>query len=488
MRGFAIRSRRISRPHALLERRLDSVWLTDMRSKNGTYVNGDRLFSGERRLLAEGDRIRFSKGMSHLTVVGAKSPSSFSVESIDYVLHLEEQKSAPRDVFGFESNVLEFTKLGASEESATTLAKRFQPLQVISSGGMGRVILAQDVHSGRFVALKIMLRELLKNEHYVQQFVREAVITARLQHPHIIPVYDLGFFTDSQLYYSMRFIEGQQFDERMVRVGLPERVRILRCVARAAKYAHSVGLWHRDLKPQNILIGEIGDTYVIDWGLVSVQRGKEYRVRLPKLSLDRQAIVLPDSLIKQTDQALTAAPGFMGPPAYMAPEQLVQDEERMGAVSDIWAIGVMLFECLTGQHPLEDYKCLPSQLMPSVLAEPLPAAADVNPNAPRELSALCQRMLVKNPEDRMQNLSEFIDVVGGFLRKNAKSSISRRAARKAQSSRSRSGTVRKNDEPRTSLAQQPVQTQLSHAEATICPDVTGAIAPTAPELDLQNVK
>jgi serine/threonine-protein kinase len=416
LRGFVIRNRRVSRPHAILERRLDSVWLTDTNSKNGTFVNGERLAGGVRRLLVEGDLIQFWKGMKGLTLFGAKPPTMAAAQLVDSNPCATQIASKTQDDFGFEPGAVEFAKLGARPEAASSLAKRFQPIQVISTGGMGRVILAQDVLSGRFVAVKIMLRDILESEQYVQQFIREAVITARLQHPHIIPIYDLGFFTDGQLFYSMRYIEGKQFDELRSAIDLPERLRILRATALAVDYAHSLGLWHRDLKPQNILVGDFGDTYVIDWGLVSVQNGRDYRLKVPKIVLGRKTIVLPDNLIKETEKALSATHGFMGPPAYMAPEQLAQDAARMGAVSDVWALGIMCFEALTGQHPLENFKGAPNQLMPSVLAEAMPSARDIAPDAPARLSALCERMLVKDPSRRMSDLSEFIVEVEAFLR------------------------------------------------------------------------
>jgi serine/threonine-protein kinase len=311
-----------------------------------------------------------------------------------------------------------------------------------------------------------MLRDLLENEHYVQQFIREAVITARLQHPHVIPVYDMGFFTDGQLFYSMRYVDGKQLDELPRDVPLADRLRILRSAALAVHHAHSLGLWHRDLKPQNVLIGDLGETYVIDWGLVSVQNGREYRVRLPKIVLGRKTIVLPDNLIKETEKALTAAPGFMGPPAYMAPEQLAQDELRMGAVSDVWAMGIMLFEALTGQHPLEDYKQAPSQLMPSVLAETMPSPLQLAPDASPELSALCERMLIKDPSRRMQDLSEFIVGVKQYLR------IRKEATNRAVSDREPAGATHPaGDAPTlTTAAPRPIHhpTVRPGTEPTIC--------------------
>jgi serine/threonine protein kinase len=419
IRGFAVPRGSVSRPHALFERQADTVWLTDLNSRNGTFVNGVRLRVGERRRLAGGDAIQFSKRMKPLVIVGDIGPGGPVDEAAIGTPGAGSLTSGTRDVFGFEPGVIEFAKLGMHQDAAAKLAARFRPVQVVATGGMGRVILAQDVLSGRFVAVKIMLREMSEQEAYVQQFIREAVITARLQHPHVVPVYDLGFFTDNQLYYTMRYIDGKRLDEVLGEMDLVARLRVLRAAALAVGYAHTLGLWHRDLKPQNILVGEFGDTYVIDWGLVSVQHGREYRLSLPKIMLNRKTIVLPDNLLEETRRALTTVPGFMGPPAYMAPEQLAGDEARMGAASDVWAFGVMLFEALTGQHPLEDYKGVPGQLMPSVLAERLPRPGEVAAGVPEELGDLCERMLVKDPGQRMPDLGEFVARVESFLLKHA---------------------------------------------------------------------
>src|SRR5262249_23499024 len=153
--------------------------------------------------------------------------------------------------FGFETAELAFQHQGVGAQAASALAKRFRPVQVLTSGGMGKILLAQEISSGRFVALKIMLESVTPSVAHVQQFIREAVITARLQHPYIIPIYDLGFFGGNELYFTMRYVDGESLNKLLPKIDLSERLRILRSAALAVSYVHTLGLWHRDLKPHN---------------------------------------------------------------------------------------------------------------------------------------------------------------------------------------------------------------------------------------------
>src|SRR5882757_8903157 len=136
-------------------------------------------------------------------------------------------------------------------DRAHKLAERFKPVMEISQGGMGKIVLAKEILSGRYVALKVMLDYALNNDMLVEQFMREAIITARLQHPNIIPVYDLGFLNEGQLYYTMRYVEGKPLSALASSMTVEDRLRVLRSAAIAVDYAHSQSLWHRDLKPQS---------------------------------------------------------------------------------------------------------------------------------------------------------------------------------------------------------------------------------------------
>src|SRR5262249_22967574 len=158
----------------------------------------------------------------------------------------------------------------------------------------------QESMTGRFVALKVMLERFLYSEPHVQQFVREAVITARLQHPNIIPVYDLGFMDDYHLYYTIRYVYRFHFGERMTTATSEENLRSLGLAAQGVLHAHQAGLWHRDIKPNNILVDKSGEVFVTDWGLVSIQPGRDYRFDLPSILVQRQSFFFQDDLIERT--------------------------------------------------------------------------------------------------------------------------------------------------------------------------------------------
>jgi len=365
---------------------------------------------------ANGDQIKTSPRLKN----NESSPDAASV-------------SEEKNVFGFKSSEIGFSEGDIGANTVLKLSERFGPGVLIAQGGMGRIMLVQEKLSGRYVALKVMLKKFLNQQSLVDQFVREAVITARLHHPHVIPVHDLGFLGGKQLYYTMQYIEGQPFNKLIHQVSLEERLLILRDSALAVHYAHSQGLWHRDLKPHNILVGQFGDTYVTDWGLVSLRPGHEYTLNLPRIMAEQTTYMDPDEMLDVYPQqpatgapagsptptgAPAGSPTIIGTPNYMAPEQLIGDEEIMGAVSDIWAFGVMLFQILTKSHPLGEYATKNTWEIRSYLAsiEKLPSPKELDKSVPVELNKLCQHMLAINAAQRMQSLAEFIEEMTAFLR------------------------------------------------------------------------
>ncbi|MFT3710987.1 MAG: serine/threonine-protein kinase [Archangium sp.] len=245
--------------------------------------------------------------------------------------------------FGFEP-------VSVSQSSAPSrMLERYEPLDQLARGGMGQVLLAVERPTGRRVALKLMHGHMLNDEALVQQFAREALITARLEHPNVVPVYDLGFIGGGELYYAMRFVKGQSLRAAMPKVDRPRLLRALSAAARGVCFAHEQGLWHRDVKPENILLGPHEDTYVIDWGLVSLVKGARFEFVPAGVSLGKQPI-LEFHEQRATEKALTGSGAMMGTLPYMAPEQAMADD-RIGPGSDAWAFGVMLCELVSGEHP-----------------------------------------------------------------------------------------------------------------------------------------
>lgn len=329
--------------------------------------------------------------------------------------------------FGFAENEVEFSRIGINQATSEWLSRKFRFVMPIAQGGMGRIVLVQELLSGRYVALKIMVEIGPDPMPITHQFIREAVITARLQHPNIVPVYDLGFLSENKLYYTMRYIDGRLFSDLLENTAFPlnEKLRILRSTAHAVNYAHSQGLWHRDLKPDNILVGPLGDTYVIDWGLVSIQPGKTYRLNLPKILVESQSIEVPDQLLERTSRAVTskvpptkkpAKNLVLGTPAYMAPDLIENPWENGGISADVWSIGIMLYETLTGRHPFQDkLSATPFELMYAIVHTEIPPILDSNPRASKHIAELCDRMLVKDPRKRLPSLDLFIKEIANYL-------------------------------------------------------------------------
>ena len=254
--------------------------------------------------------------------------------------------------------------------------------EVIGRGGIGEVLAAHDLRIGRDVAIK-RLHERRPNPEQVSRFLREARIQARLEHPAIPPVHELGDDPEGRPYFAMKRLTGVTLGE-LLRAPEPNRPRLLRAfveVCQAIEFAHTRGVVHRDLKPANIILGDFGDVYVIDWGLARVVG-------------EAVAEVVTDDI----DSLDVKTGDLLGTPGYMAPEQLQQAAEA-GRPADIYALGSILFEILTGEplHP-RGAKALPS----TVGNEAETSAAKRRPDraVPPELDAVCVAMLQMDPGSR----------------------------------------------------------------------------------------
>jgi len=209
---------------------------------------------------------------------------------------------------------------------------RYEIIEVIGEGGMSTVYLAHDRELERDVALKV-LRTAAPNSHERERIQREARIIALLEHPGIVPVHDVGLLPDGSLFYVMKRVKGERFDEYVG--GVRSRTELLRAllqVCDAVSFAHAAGVIHRDLKPQNVMVGAFGEVLVLDWGVAKWR--KEAAVATPAVEprLDSDKI---DS---------TAA----GTPGYMAPEQFQGAADER---SDVFGLGGILYFSLTTEHP-----------------------------------------------------------------------------------------------------------------------------------------
>jgi sugar lactone lactonase YvrE len=299
---------------------------------------------------------------------------------------------------------------GTTSRAALTREEpgRYDRKQELGRGGMGRVLVAVDRHLGREVALK----ELLAMAHGdgassagVARFVREARVTGQLEHPSIVPVHELGQRADGTIYYTMKRIRGRSLASVLDEArSIDERLRLVgafRDVCQAMAYAHARGVVHRDLKPDNVMVGEFGETLVVDWGLAKV-RGEDDPTASPS---ERRIDSIPDG-------AQTIDGAAIGTPSYMSPEQARGDVSAIDERSDVWGLGAMLFEILTGVPPFRGPSAM--SVLSKVLTDEPPKVRELAPTAPPELAAIADRALRREPSERYATAKELSDEIGAF--------------------------------------------------------------------------
>lgn len=262
--------------------------------------------------------------------------------------------------------------------------------EVIGHGGMGRIRRARDLRVGRQVAIKELL---FATPVMTARFVREARVAAQLQHPNIVPIYDVGSWPDGTPFYVMRLVEGRSLWEALAAAPAPaDRLQLLSAViavADALSFAHARGVVHRDLAPANILLGDHGETIVIDWGLA-----KDLRLDVAR--------VAPRFQTGLTQRLLTAAGDVVGSPAYMPREQAAG--EQIDERADIYAVGAVLYHLLAGRPPYVGRSS--KDVVAQVRSEPPAALQTVAPDAPRALVAIVERAMARDPEGRHDSARE----------------------------------------------------------------------------------
>lgn len=264
----------------------------------------------------------------------------------------------------------------------------YEVVDVLGRGGMAVVYLARQVSLDRLVALKTIAAALAANAPTQERFRREARAVAGLDHPGIVSVHDAGVLHGS-LFYTMEFVEGKDLARvlRERRLPVREAVALLRRVAEAVGYAHARGIVHRDLKPSNVLLDAKNEPRVADFGL-AFEGGEEIG-------------------------RLTLTGDLLGTPPYMAPEMLAGGAGRAVPATDVYALGAMLFETLTGRTPFIGDS--PSEILHLALHEPPPSLRLFNPAAPRDLEIICHKCLEKSPGARYADGKEFADDLGRYL-------------------------------------------------------------------------
>ena len=293
-----------------------------------------------------------------------------------------------------ESARLSLSQKGSVEQGRT-----------LGEGGMGIVRLGRQRSLGREVAVK-SLRKGASSPDLELKLLREAWITSAVEHPNVVPVYDLGVDDDGSPTLVMKRVSGVPWSELLAapetvteRFGVPSdewHLRILVSLSNAVSFAHSRGILHRDLKPDNVMIGSFGEVYLLDWGL-AVALEADAAGRLP---LARDAVEMA------------------GTPAYMAPEMLGAQASRLGPRTDVYLLGAILYEILTDRPPHR------GESLEALVTSVMRSTPTFGSQVPEEAAAICRRAMSKDPDDRYESVEDLRFAIEAFVRHRESATLS----------------------------------------------------------------
>jgi serine/threonine protein kinase len=329
----------------------------------------------------------------------------------------------PTEIFSPEKATGESAAASTVPMPGLALASRLEPakprafgdyelLGEIGSGGMGVVYRARETHSGRLVALKMMQGAHAGGSSDLQRFILEARATGQLNHPGIVAIHAWGEH-QGHPFYTMDFVPGQPLNRLLEKGPLScERAVTYLCgIARAAAVAHAVGIVHRDLKPSNIIIDAGDQPRILDFGLAKrqsatfqQQRAEDQPIEVfPVDDLDDSAAPMG----RKEPRPLTEKGAILGTPAYMAPEQVRAEHDKIGPPADVHALGAILHEMLTGKPPFRGATNF--DILMKVLKASPPSIRSSNPRVPVTVEKLCRRCLAKATEDRYPDAGALAD-------------------------------------------------------------------------------
>jgi len=292
---------------------------------------------------------------------------------------------------------------------------KYRVIRRLARGGMGTVFLAYDDQLDRHVALKVLDLPDESGE-LTARMKREAQIVARLEHPGIVPIHDVGTLPDGRVFYAMKFVQGSRLDEyARTATSLPDTLRVFQKACEAVAFAHAHGVIHRDLKPENVMVGAFGEVLVMDWGLAKVIRST------PNSSEDGQADqsnhasarseLTGDAAARNSIDTLHGT--VMGTPAYMAPEQALGNTASFDERTDVYALGAMLYFLLAGRPPFvsQDLSAAERETKNSKL----PSPRQLNHATPRQIDAVCRKAMSPAPPERYGSAQELAAEVARFV-------------------------------------------------------------------------
>ena len=277
---------------------------------------------------------------------------------------------------------------------------RYAYFKTIARGGKSLIQSCKDMHLGRIVCHKSLLAEFADDAIEQKRLLREARVSAMLQHPNTMPTYELGRNRQGHYYFTMKLVHGYTFREIIdfrERYDITQLLDIIVQVAYALEYAHTHGVIHRDVKPENILVGPFGEILLLDWGLAKVR------------SEDGEASEIDDidPAAAPTELSMTGFQKLQGTVCYMSPEQVLRAPDIDGR-TDIYSLGVLLYEAITGDTPAQGNSM--DKLLASVKNDVPTAPSALSGSMPitKELEKTIMQCLHKDPQYRMPNVGELI--------------------------------------------------------------------------------
>ncbi|CAG0953997.1 hypothetical protein ANRL2_00319, partial [Anaerolineae bacterium] len=294
--------------------------------------------------------------------------------------------------------------------------KRYVVIREIARGGMGKVLEVEDADLRRSVALKVLRKELVNRRDLVERFLEEAQITGQLEHPNIVPVHEIGIDGKGNLYFTMKLVEGLGLNEILnrLRAGdkdmlrewtMPRLLEMFLKLCEGITFAHSRGVIHRDLKPANIMVGRFGEVQIMDWGVAKIVTRSDRDAHEKAVISDRM----------ESSFGATMVGAIVGTPSYMSPEQAKGETDALGIDSDIFALGVILYELL----------CLRSPWTGKTSDEVLEQVRTYNPEPPSrrnldraiapELDDLALRCLEKDRSKRLATVRELMVNIRNYM-------------------------------------------------------------------------
>lgn len=292
---------------------------------------------------------------------------------------------------------------------------RYSLSRLHAEGGLGRIYIARDTDLNREVALKEIKPQQARFPEACRRFLKEAQVTGQLEHPNIVPVYELARRPgDNAPFYTMRLVRGEtlrdaiQTYHRHRRHGsadaleLPRLLRAFVSICHAVAYAHSRRVIHRDLKPENVVLGSFGEVVVLDWGLAKL-------LGQPEEAPGEAAVAVTEP----AETEATAMGRLLGTPAFMAPEQAEGRQDRMGPWTDVYGLGAILFNLLTGVAPHSGSSW--SETVRHITGCPTPRARLAEPSVSPALDAICARAMAGKPADRYASATELARDIDRYL-------------------------------------------------------------------------